>query len=117
VFAPKRFVAKNLQRVSVPVYILIPTGHAPVYILIPTGHAVFIFLGLSFLKIHGQERGVIGEALIPLLTIAPRQGRLGRFVIAFKYAFENQVIFCTTVDGVFLNFKGGIGASLIEMLM
>ena len=42
----------------------------PVDILIPTGHAVFIFLGLSFLKIHGHERGVIGEALIPLLTIA-----------------------------------------------
>jgi hypothetical protein len=41
--APKRFVAEILQQLSVPVDILIPTGHA-----------VFIFLGLSFLKIHGH---------------------------------------------------------------
>jgi hypothetical protein len=88
--ASERFVAKILQHLS-----------APVYILIPTGHAVFIFLGLSFLKIHGHERGIIGEVLIPLLSIALGRSAHERFAIVHKCAFENQMIFCTTADDVF----------------
>jgi hypothetical protein len=74
---------------------------------------VFIFFVSSFLK------GIVWvkrDATVPFFH-RPRQRRTRRFAIAVKGAFENQMIFCTTVDGDFKNFKWGIGVSLIKLGM
>jgi hypothetical protein len=77
----KAIVANFLQQVS-----------ASVYISIPTGHADFHFSWLESFKDSRAKREVIGEQLIPLLSIAAGKAAYTRLQIVHKCAFGILVI-------------------------
>jgi hypothetical protein len=89
VLALERLLQKFLQHISVP-------GD---YSISP-GLSEFCFSWFDFFNSR-SKRGVRGEVLVPSLSIAAGKAAHARFAIVRKCAFENQMIFCTTVDSVF----------------